>query len=124
MKDRCYNPKNKAYKNYGGRGIKVCGRWLESFENFYEDMGPCPIGMSLDRKDNDGDYCPENCRWATWEEQQNNRRDNVHKAHKGEVKTIRQWERHLGVTRGTLWARFNGSWSIADALTIPIRGIR
>lgn len=74
MKQRCTNPLESSYKSYGGRGISICDRWINSFENFYEDMGDCPEGYSLDRIDVNGDYCPENCRWATDSFQVHNQR--------------------------------------------------
>lgn len=78
MKARCTNPNNPRWEDYGGRGIKLCDRWLHSFEAFLADMGERPPGMSLDRyPDNDGNYEPGNCRWATLKEQRANRRDSI-----------------------------------------------
>ena len=122
MKSRCYNKNDKDYALYGGRGIKVCKRWRDSFEAFFEDMGPKPSPKySLDRYPNkDGDYEPGNCRWATWREQQNNRRNNRRLTLNGKTHTITQWERITGISNHTIRARIRMGWSVEKALTTPI----
>lgn len=102
IKKRCLNIKSKGYPSWGGRGIKVCKEWLD-FRNFYKDMGRRPKGKSIDRIDNNGDYCKENCRWATKKEQCNNTRRNVFIYYKGRKRTIAQWSRYMGVNYKNLW---------------------
>jgi hypothetical protein len=122
MKQRGNNPQCKKFKNYGAIGRTVCDRWLESFDNFFEDMGERPEGMTLERIDNTKGYYKENCRWATCKEQQNNRRDNVWYEYGGERKTITQWAESLHMNMGTLWGRLRKyNWSIERALNTPIK---
>lgn len=124
-KQRCTNPNNDRYENYMGRGITMYPEWLNSFEAFYRDMGDCPEGMSLDRyPDNDGNYEPDNCRWATQEEQQNNKRNNHLLTFQGRTQTIQQWSRETGIHPGTIYNRVVLlGWSDAEALTTnPILG--
>lgn len=121
MIQRCTNDKHPAYTRYGGCGVSVCPRWLK-FENFYADMGQRPVGRSLDRIDNNGPYCKENCRWATRKEQCNNRKSNRVLVLGGRSQTLAQWASELGVKPVTLYNRLNTlEWSVEKTLTTPIR---
>lgn len=120
MMDRCYMQTNHAYKNYGGRGITVCGRWHD-FENFYADMGDKPKGMTLERIDNHGPYSPDNVRWASYKDQANNRRSNVVLEFQGRKQTMQQWSDEMGLKIQTVWARLNRGWSVDRALTEEVR---
>ena len=115
MKSRCTNPKNSRYHSHGGRDIKICERWSK-FENFLADMGERPAGKSIDREDNDGDYTPKNCRWASPLEQASNTRAAKSITYNGETRTINGWARHLGVHAGSISRRFKKGWSVQDAL--------
>lgn len=121
MKGRCWNPNNHKYHRYGGRGISICERWTD-YAKFRDDMGERPSGAySLDRIDNDGDYEPSNCRWANLSEQANNRSGNRRIEFNGDVKTVAEWSRFLGICYATLWHRINNNWSIDDAFSREIR---
>lgn len=96
MKQRCLNPNNIGYRYYGGRGVTICERWMR-FENFYADMGDRPPLTTLDRKDNEKGYNKENCRWATQEEQANNKKSSRYIEFNGERKTIAQWSKDTGI---------------------------
>lgn len=119
MRQRCYNPNDKNYPSYGGRGIKVCSRWLESLQNFVADMGIAPADLSLDRIDVDGDYEPSNCRWATRSEQQRNRRNNPKVDYKGETVTVIELADRAGIRLRTLRWRLANGWSIERAVETP-----
>lgn len=119
---RCTNPANHAFSDYGGRGIRVCDRWLTSFESFLEDMGERPAGdMSIDRIDVNGDYEPDNCRWATRVEQSNNRRNIQLIEFGGRRQTVTQWAAELGMPMKSLYKRIADGWSVERAFTTPIR---
>lgn len=124
MKGRCLNPNHHDFHNYGGRGITVCERWLK-FENFYADMGKRPEGKSLDRfPNNDGNYEPGNCRWATPKEQSNNRRSNVFIEFGAVRKTKTEWAREIGISFESLCKRLK-KWSLERALTEkPTGGVK
>lgn len=126
IKLRCFNKKDKRYNDYGGRGITVCERWLK-FENFRDDMYESYKEhrlknnyTSLDRINNNGSYKPNNCRWATRREQQNNTRQNHLITYKGQTLNLKQWADKLGINKNTLSKRINRSgWSIEKALNTP-----
>lgn len=132
---RTENPKYKRYADWGGRGIKMCVRWRESFEAFYDDMGDIPEGMQIDRKDNDKGYwcgkseCPEcgplnrepNCKWSTVSEQQRNKRSNKNITFDGKTQCVTQWAREYQICPFVLHGRVKNGWDFHEALTTPVR---
>lgn len=122
MRLRCANPKNRAWPDYGGRGIKVCARWLESVEAFVADMGPKPSPQhELDRIDNDGDYEPSNCRWTTRTENCRNRRSNRTIVFQGRTDTLAGWCERLFLSKNVVRKRLEAGWSAERALCMPTR---
>jgi hypothetical protein len=118
MLDRCLKPENPGFKRYGGRGIVVCDRWKDSFLNFLQDMGPRPAGLTLERINNDEGYSPENCRWATYAEQANNRSSSQLIEALGETLTRSQWAKRTGIQAQTIAYRIKAGWSAEKALTV------
>lgn len=125
MRDRCFNPNNKKYADYGGRGITMDPRWADDFAAFYADMGPRPAGYEIDRINNDSNYEPGNCRWTTRVVNLNNCRSNAYVEWRGEVQTVAQWARRFGISDRTLWMRiFKLKWDVERAMTAPLRADR
>jgi hypothetical protein len=120
MKHRCFSENDKKWHSYGGQGITVSNDWL-SFLKFYEDMGPKPEGMSLDRIDTNGDYCKENCRWATQKTQQNNRRNNKMLIVNGETLTMQMASEKYGIDSNKVQRRIAAGWPVDQALGITNR---
>lgn len=121
MIQRCINPKDTAYRNYGGRGITVCKRWRK-FENFLEDMGVLPEGHQIDRINNDMNYCKANCRWVTSKINNRHKRNNLYFIYKNKTQLLIEWAEEVGIPYDTLWNRiFRLSWPIDKALTTPVQ---
>jgi hypothetical protein len=118
MLRRCCNKDFKHFHHYGGRGIAVCDRW-KLFEAFLSDMGECPLGLTLDRIKNDGDYKPGNCRWATQAEQNRNKRTNRLITWNGETLPLVDWAKRCGVCAQTIHYRILRDWPLGEALSTP-----
>jgi hypothetical protein len=121
--DRCRNPLHPHFHNYGGRGITICDRWLESFENFYADMGPRNSPRhQIDRIDNDGNYEPKNCRWATRRVNALNRRNTVWVVYNGRNRKLAELAAEAGISERVVYGRvMKGGWSVEEAITVPVR---
>lgn len=122
IRTRCNNPTTRAYKDYGGRGIFVCESWdkPDGFVAFMSDMGPRPLGCSVERRDNDGPYSPDNCYWATRAEQNRNRRNNHYIEVNGKSQTIKDWANELGCTPASIYRRLKLGWPAERAVTQPM----
>jgi hypothetical protein len=116
-KQRCFNPNSPEFHNYAGRGITMCQKWANDFAEFLRDMGERPNGKTLDRIDNDGNYEPGNCRWATPRQQLNNTRRNMVLELNGERMTAIQWSRHLGLSARTIHDRIRKGWTVERVLS-------
>lgn len=122
MRTRCYNKSDYHYKWYGARGITICDDWKNDFQAFYDwsMQNGYKEDLSIDRIDNDGNYCPGNCRWITHHEQSYNTRSNVYLTYNGETKCVSEWSNIIGISDGTLYHRIKCGWSDEKILTTPI----
>lgn len=124
MHSRCRQPNRNSFHNYGGRGIKVCDRWSGrgGYRRFLADMGrkPSPT-MQIDRIDNNGDYCPENCRWATTQEQGLNKRTNKRVEFRGRMRLVIELAKEFKINRNTVLKRLRSGWSLERAILLPVK---
>lgn len=122
MKDRCMNPSHKSYKYYGEKGVKICLEWQKSFENFrdWALSNGYQEGLSIDRIDVKGNYEPSNCRWATLEQQANNKTTNHFLTYNGKTQTINQWADYLGIKREIIKDRLRWGWKVDDIFETPV----
>lgn len=121
MKKRCYRKQCKSYPDYGGRGITVCDRWFGSFEAFLEDMGPAPSrSHTIERVNNDGNYEPGNCIWATRLVQSRNRRMARMLTWDGRTQNLSAWAKELGIKSATITKRIELGWSMEEVMTMPV----
>ncbi len=122
MKQRCFNPNCKAYRNYGARGIDVCPEWVTSLEAFrsWAMANGYQSGLTLDRRDNERGYSPENCRWVDRPTQNRNRRGLKPIEHNGETRLLCEWAEATGISRVVLRSRFRNGWPTELALTLPV----
>ena len=122
MHNRCYNQNHKSYSHYGGRGICVEDVWhgKEGFQNFLRHMGECPAGGTIERNDSDGNYGPQNCRWATRTEQANNKRNNKFFEAFGKKQTLAMWAKEIGGTAHAIRLRIKHGMSVEEAVSKPI----
>lgn len=116
MMHRCYDKSHDQYHRYGGNGVIVCDRWHD-FSSFFEDMGSRPYGKTIDRKNSEGNYEPNNCRWATKKEQANNRTNNKPISFNGREMNVRDWGDLLGIPWQTIYSRLRAGWPVGRALT-------
>lgn len=123
MNTRCTNPNASGYENYGGRGITVCERWRK-FENFFADMGQPPEGTSIERRDNERGYEPDNCYWATRLEQNRNARSNVNLTVHGRTQCVAAWAKENGIAKETVRQRLKRGWPVEVACTKPPRPMK
>lgn len=115
MIDRCENPDRNGFHNYGGRGVRVCAKWRESFVDFLHDMGDCPKGLTIERIDNNRGYEPGNCKWATRKEQGRNRRSNTVVTVRGFTGCLKAACEHFGISYDRVRRRLKDGWSIERA---------